>query len=687
MSGKQAVYVSLAPEQGSAEERALVASLADTSRGAMLARLFDAASEMELDANVLSEARPDASRTGMSIKATLLHAHAIKCSDGKMMTMCDVVLSGPLSVALQAQDTDKNGASCLSFDGDEARAWARVDTRYAMCEMDRKLIEADRGSKLPANRTNGVVSLGVTPLFANQILTISLYNVAALESAGRAITPGAMLQFNSVQFDVQWKDGAAADRLSVRAGDYKVLKNDAENRTRFDRCADESNIVPPLDQTTVLEHSTVMEWPKDMLLNRELPAASRGNGLQTESAPMRSNAPPAITDGSQPSGGGVAPPRLLVPEHPKVFYNFGAPFVAHVGESQAQTQARFSDPESRGFPTLFLRPVLSTDEDALTYEDQNKKKCVRAKFELVALQQIADRQVKAVIHCTVPKDGPVQMLTGTVATAAQEMVLPAIIACMQGPLVLELKTAGEHEFPINELEGAVNLSSYVSVIPPLVLPLTVPRAGIQVSHAFVIGEMALRASLDLRTEMQIVAAACEYHRVAGPPSTQSKVMLLNQCIMGCFDDASNTKLHARLERMRAKPKSEQRAAIKDLLGDLTGEVTTLGTTHDFFVVGRFVPSPVVMQHQNALRAENIDALLRGNEQLLLEGILPESYPREAYTTCNALARTSELTLIYAVAKTGSSGSFIQERMKRQLESAGVLVSKRKTAASRDEEVD
>lgn len=685
MSGKQPVYVSLGIEGGSVEERALIESVAKTPRGAVLAQLFEAASEMELDANVLSEARPDASRTGMSVKATLLHAHTIKCADGKPMTMCDVVLPGSLSMAIQAQDTDKNGSSCVSFEND-TRAWARVDTRYAMSDMDRKMIEADRGTKLPTNRTNGIVSLGVTPLHPDQILTISLYNVAGLEAAGRAITPGAFLQFSSVQFDVQWKDGAAADRLSVRAADYKVLKNDMENQSRLNRCTDESNIVPPLDQTSVVEHATVMDWPNDMLINRELPAASRTNGVHTDPTPARPNAPLAITDSSQPANA-VGASRLIVPDYPKVFYNFGAPFVAHVGESQAQTFARFSDADSRGFPTVFLSPVLSTDEDAVVYKDQNKKECVRAKFELVALQKIGARQVKAVIHCTVPKDGPVQMLTGTVATVAQEILLPAIVACMRGPLVLELKGAGEHEFPIKELEGAINLSSYVSVIPPLVLPLTVPRAGIQVSHAFVVGEMALRATTDLRMEMQMVAATCEYHRVAGPPSPHSKVMLLNQCIMGCFDDASNAKLQARLERMRAKPKSEQRAAIKDLLAELTGEVVTLGNTHNFFCVGRFVPSPTVIQHQETLRSQDPEALLRGNEQLLLDGILPESYPREAYTACNALARTSDLTLIYAVAKADGASSFIQARMKRQLESAGALVPKRKSAASSDPELD
>ena len=261
------------------------------------------------------------------------------------------------------------------------------------------------------------------------------------------------------------------------------------------------------------------------------------------------------------------------------------------------------------------------------------------------------------------------MLTGTVNHTFQEAVLPAMIAGLAGPLLVEPKIAGEHDFESESLKDSLNMTSYVSTIPPLVLQMTVPRAGFQVSADWMLLERAICSrNIKARTDAINSSSVCTYYMVDGVPTESSKVLMLNTTGLGYYDEASHAKLVAKMATLLTSPAEKQRQAIAPLVDSLTGPLCSLAKSHDFFVVGKIVPTVEVMEHQAELRERDLPSLLKGNEMLMTTGAVPEWFPAEVYEAAKqTTTHVAKVTGHYAVIKSMTDGSFVRNRMKRQLE--------------------
>lgn len=666
----EARYVSLKSEQGDSTEQKLVASVPQHARD-LLRLLKGDSDDMVINAKELSDGRPDGSNSGLAVKGVLLDVRFIDTKDKEKMCMVRLLVDEKVRLAIQALDTNKAGDSSLVCI-DDFKAMARVDVRYQMTPEDRAAVEASfaaRKAKLSPNRKNGNVSVGVKALYTGMVLSLSMYKVPDLKSGGVDVTAGAVVQFNGVQFTLEWNGASYGDRPSCHAAKYSVIKNDEGNASRLATAMDLASTIPPLDPSAPSSFS-LGAWPSGMhVIRDEIPAhlrgmesGSAGNGILRIEGKPADSADDMDTDNDTNT-------KLVVPARPNVYMGVGEPFVAHVGETEAQELARLAVGSTAGVPTSFMRPVLSTDKDALQYEDANKNERVRVKFALPGSQIIAGERVPVVIHCTVPTGDATQMLSATAGNAGQVMVLPAMVAALQGPLLIEPKVAGDHEYESDAFHGALNFTSYCSTIPPVVLQLTVPRAGFLVSSEFMLMERAIAArTANVHTQAASAAAGCAYYQVDGAPTKSSGVLMLNSTPFGYFDDAGQAKLHEKIKPHLTAGADKQRQAVAPLLGELKGPLVDILASHDFYVVGRIVPTVEVIEHQKQAREDDIDALMKNNEQLMTTGQIPAAFPRDIYQAAIEASPAPPARLAhYAVVKSVSDGSFVHARMKRQIE--------------------
>ena len=351
------------------------------------------------------------------------------------------------------------------------------------------------------------------------------------------------------------------------------------------------------------------EWPPMMLVpSDEVPdtqTATNGGG---------GDAQLMITDGTSTSD--LITPAI--PARPYVFMRAKSPVVVlHVGESKASATVRAASmPEGIGSVmtvTSAARP--SNKKDAFVFaKDGKPDEFVHAKFTLIVTQHCNNREEVSVIYVQAPADGEksqtMTMLVGTPVVEMQKVAARALVHGLRGALCLEPKPAAVTECTIEGLENALVYESYINGIPVSVLPNTVPVAGFRVSYNWIAVQRGMVASPEaLAKQMQNQSL---YYRVAGLPSLNSDVLLLNTTKYGFYDDDSNAACAAAMAELGKALPSKKQAKIAELLPKLTGPLTKLRDGFGFFVVGRYCVTPEVIEHQRELARTDLPGLMRGN---------------------------------------------------------------------------
>lgn len=665
-------YLSLAPIPASAGEQKLVNQLTLGGHVSDCLDLLFPEDPMWIDGSEIDKSRPDR-ESGLVVRGTLIDWRGH--TDAKNpMVFGSMILNEHISKCVVPNNMKESEVPVV-YSGDN-RALVRVDATYKLTEADKAALKS-RGVAITAQRSNGVVSVGVTPLYTGMVFNFSVYGIDALKHDGAKVTAGAVLQLHRVEFVVKHENGVTGDNLAVRVGKYTVVKCDKDNGERLSCVLHDASSTPLLDGTIIKATQCQSGWPKEMhLIRNEVPATPVQTGSQL-----------AIDNGP-----GSCP--LAVPDKPIIYTGRNISFIAHVGDSRDQAAMRMHCLSENSVFTRIHRPIPSGQEDAFKYTLTQNGVSVsrtRAQFALIATQIQADKSVSnAIIHCTIPAGAQIEILTAIpdMFYAAQLAVLPALVACMTGPIMIEPKIATETLVEIKGFENAVHYSAYISSLNPRIAQLTIPFAGFQVSHAWMCIERAINSISNMRDKH--AGQPIEYYAIDGSPSLTSRVLQLNYTKLGFYDDASNDKLVRDFDSLKVAGEDKQRTAVSPLISTLKGPIVDLGATHYFFVIGRFVPTPHVIAHQRQLFASDPAALFKGNEQLALTGMIPDDFPHDVYDAMiEHHSSPSKKLQHYAISKEIVDGSRATNDMKRQL-NAIVSAPKRLTienSSTHTEELD
>lgn len=614
-----------------------------------VASLFSTDLEDAIDPAIISGSRPDSSPGGFSIRLMLLSSKKITAGvDKRDMVMASGLIIDPMTKAITPDD-QKGLSSVLVMD--DQNAIARVDVSYLLTEEDKVAIRG-RGATLGAKATKGRVPTGVIPLRRGMIVRFGVYGASALQQGSNPVTPGAIIALHGVTIEVDWDGKAIAQQLHISNRKYQVIRNE-DNGERLSRFMDEAYCTPKIEGVG-LRMRRMDAWPAGMFVSRnEEPAPSRGIDA------------------------------LCVPDAPQFMMPAGDPFMVHCGETQGQIRARLSAAGPESLPTRVICTVPLDRADAFTYEttvNNIKIPNSRALFALTIVQNTPTGQNRILVHCTITTGPQVEMLTATPTYKGQQVVLPALVACLTGPLALDVKIAGDSDIESGAFANCSNFTSYVGAIPPRLAQLTIPRAGFMVSHDYML-RLRVPSSVEGNREAALKNPNA-YYIVDGDPNVNSKLLSLNSTKYGFFDEQSTSKITELVKESRGS-ESKLFQAIDAIISDLNGPIRQIATTHDFFVVGAWIPTPEVIAHQRELAASDIEVLMRGNEEMLKKKCVPDDFPDDVYAPMLEQGNPPPHLGHYAVHKSITNNEVVHNRIKNQLE-LGEQARKRKAVEGRND---
>lgn len=656
---------SLVPVRGTDSESALMAMVPEEIRRKVQSMLPRPTDKMDVD--LVSNGRPSTSHKGFMITGTLVGSYVIACGTDKKESMlhATIVIDDVVEKAFQPHDAAKNEPSCIFYVNSDM-ALARVDAQYKLTDEDKNKLKAD-GIKLHQRTTSGHVSVGLRVLYKGMLLRVSRYGVKEITFKGAVATPGARVQFTNATFTVNWDraTGLGSD-VSCLAGGHQVLRTGPSNAMTLYSSLMLATAVPSLTFTPpeMGPNADPIKWPRDMPMVLEFPADSKPDSRAPASRPQ--------IEASPSSGAPATAPKLTFPAHPIMFRQAEAPFIAHLGESVEEQTARALITPPGCNLTTFLPPILSTDKDAVSRTLEDKSVAGQARFAILCKQcanvGCPDVDLSAIIHCQITIKEPIQLFTGTTVFDRHMRAIKSLVAGFRGPVLIEPHLAPEFEYEgLPGYEHAVTATSYISTIPTCVLALTASNAGLRVSPEMMRVYRAVDGTAEDAASAPKWASSCHYHAVDGPAGPNSSALMLNVTPPGFFDDKSMRMISTILAQNSGSP-SKQRQAITGVLSDLTGPIVDLAETHDFYVVGLFVPTQEVIEHQRRLNATDPTALMEGNAQLINSRTVPAGFP-DFYE--GVLQEADQKDLIhYAVNKNFSSSSGSEQRIKRQIEAIG-----------------
>lgn len=625
-------------------------------------RLQPAATD-KMDVDAVSAGRPSTSHKGFMVTGILLGTWVMSCGEDKKKSMLHaiIIIDDVISKAFQAHDVGKDESSCI-FPMDANTALVRVDAQYKLTDADKEKLK-NEGFKLHPNTKSGHVSVGLRMIYTGMLLRVSRYEVSSLTFKGAAATPGARVQFTNASFTVSWDrvNGLGSD-ISCMAGGHQVLRTSASNPLTLYNSLMLAVAVPHF--SFAAPKTKPIGWPEDMPMVLELPADSKPDSRGPSSRPQIEGPPDAAAPAQAP--------KLTFSSVPIIFHQVEAPFIAHLGESIEEQMGRaLIIPDGCNF-TSFLPPVLSTDKDNITRTLEDKSLAAQARFAILCKQDVktdgVDALLSAIIHCQITIGKPIESFTGTTILSRHLRAIKSLVAGLRGPLLIEPHLAPAFDYEgLPGFESAVTVTSYISTIPTCVLALTAANAGLRVTPEMMRVYRAIDGTSADAASAPGWMSSCHYHTMDGPAGPNSSAMMLNVTPPGFFDDKSMRMISTILTQNAGSP-SKQRQAISSVLADLTGPIVDLAATHDFFVVGLFVPTQEVIEHQRQLNATDPVALMEGNAQLINSRTVPTGFP-DFYESLLQEADQKDL-IHYAVNKNFSASSSAEQRIKRQIESIG-----------------
>lgn len=656
---------SLVPVHGTDAESALMAMVPEEIRRQVQGLLPGAGDKMDVD--LVSNGRPSTSHKGFMITGTLLGTYVIACGAEKKESMlhATIIIDDVIDKAFQPHDAAKDESSCI-FKVNSTMALARVDAQYKLTDEDRAKLKAD-GIKLHQNTKSGHVSVGLRVVYKGMLLRVSRYNVKDITFKGAAATPGARVQFSNATFTVNWDrvNGLGSD-ISCLAGGHQVLRSGPSNALTLYSSLMLAATVPPLTFTApeTDPDAEPLAWPRDMPMVLETPADPKADSRAPSSRPQ--------IEASSEANPPAPVHKLTFPTVPIMFRQVEAPFIAHLGESVEEQMARAMITPPGCNITTFLPPILSNDKDAVSRTLDDKSVSGQARFAILCKQsaKVDDAYVtlSAIIHCQITINQPIQLFTGTTIFERHMRAIKSLVAGFRGPVLIEPHRAPDFDYEgLPGYENAVTVTSYISTIPTCVLALTASNAGLRVSPEMMRVYRAVDGTADDAAAAPKWASNCHYHAMDGPAGSNSSAMMLNVTPPGFFDDKSMRAISAILAQNSGSP-SKQRQAVSAALSGLTGPIVDLAETHDFYVVGLFVPTQEVIEHQRRLNATDPVALMEGNAQLINSRTVPTGFP-DFYESVLQEADQKDL-IHYAVNKNFSGSDGSAQRIKRQIEAIG-----------------